>query len=603
MSSRTKAVVKFTYEPRLEDELGLTKGEYVYVVEKSTDGWWKGEAPNGSVGWFPSNYVEMLNSSSANSTETREAMYQPPSQEIKQPLVSSTQKIGPFDSTIGLFDSNLDGTFPASPDENSTGPLTVENDQAPPPPDVQEDSDGEVECLYVKGVESRKKSQDKPFNLSTMASHTRINGELLSKDLWKQQPQPQHKHQAALPVAMPAPQTPLQQQPQRLVLQGHQSPLPGIQTAPQATVSASSTSDVTTAPGPSTKTTLHKAQQKAASERARMQSYQQPSAPGIHTMNSRRKDVQKKFDSLLQNNGLVGQFTAPTKDTVKKWRADPFAGLKSPLYVALLQPFLTHSCGYENDLKMLKEMEAFKNQRDGGKRKILAKNIYDAYLRPDAPHEVFLAKKLIDAVVGGSKPRQYDAIMKEVFLAKKLIDAVVGGSKPRQYDAIMKEVNDRLALVHPRDLQKKFELLLLSNGLIGQFTAPTKDTVKKWRADPFAGLKSPLYVALLQPFLTKSCGYEHDLKMLKEMEAFRKQRNVRKREPSAKSIYDAYMRPNAPQEVFLSKKLIDDVVGGLSDPKPSLFNDVLKEVKERIELVHPRFIVTSSFKKLEELYD
>ncbi|EGT30472.1 CBN-NCK-1 protein [Caenorhabditis brenneri] len=63
MSSRTKAVVKFTYEPRLEDELGLTKGEYVYVVEKSTDGWWKGEAPNGSVGWFPSNYVEEVEAS------------------------------------------------------------------------------------------------------------------------------------------------------------------------------------------------------------------------------------------------------------------------------------------------------------------------------------------------------------------------------------------------------------------------------------------------------------------------------------------------------------------------------------------------------------
>lgn len=63
MSSKTKAVVKFTYEPRLEDELGLTKGDFVYVVEKSTDGWWKGEAPNGGVGWFPSNYVEEVEAS------------------------------------------------------------------------------------------------------------------------------------------------------------------------------------------------------------------------------------------------------------------------------------------------------------------------------------------------------------------------------------------------------------------------------------------------------------------------------------------------------------------------------------------------------------
>ncbi|CAI2356961.1 unnamed protein product [Caenorhabditis sp. 36 PRJEB53466] len=64
MSTRTKAVVKFTYERRLDDELGLQKGEYVYVVEKSTDGWWKGEAPNGTTGWFPSNYVEEVEASS-----------------------------------------------------------------------------------------------------------------------------------------------------------------------------------------------------------------------------------------------------------------------------------------------------------------------------------------------------------------------------------------------------------------------------------------------------------------------------------------------------------------------------------------------------------
>ncbi|EGT41800.1 hypothetical protein CAEBREN_26000 [Caenorhabditis brenneri] len=61
MSSSAKAIVKFTYEPRLEDELRLIKGEQVCVFEKGPDGWWKGEAPNGSVGWFPSNFVEMLN--------------------------------------------------------------------------------------------------------------------------------------------------------------------------------------------------------------------------------------------------------------------------------------------------------------------------------------------------------------------------------------------------------------------------------------------------------------------------------------------------------------------------------------------------------------
>ncbi|EGT42269.1 hypothetical protein CAEBREN_23723 [Caenorhabditis brenneri] len=400
MSSRTKAVVKFTYEPRLEDELGLTKGEYVYVVEKSTDGWWKGEAPNGSVGWFPSNYVEMLNSSSTNSTETREAMYQPPSQEIKQPLVSSTQKIGLFDSTIGLFDSNLDGTFPASPDENSTGPLTVENDQAPPPPDVQEDSDGEVECLYVKGVESRKAPVFNPvlspFNPSTMASHTRINVDLLSKDLCKQQPQPQHKHQASLPVAMPA---------------------------PQAAASAPSNTP------PSNKADVKKAQ-KAARERARIRAFgEKAPAPAVHTMTNRNRNLQEKFASYLVTNGLNGQFTAPTKETVKTWKSDPLAGSNSPLYVALLQPFLTHSCGYENDLMMLQEMETYRNQRDFRKRKPLAKSIYEAYMGPNAPKEVFLPKKMIDAVAS------------KAFLPKP---------KPSLYNDIIDEVEGRLKLVHAR---------------------------------------------------------------------------------------------------------------------------------------------------------
>ncbi|KHJ99617.1 SH3 domain protein [Oesophagostomum dentatum] len=57
MSSR--AIVKFSYDPRLEDELKLTKGDTITVIEKSSDGWWKGES-NGRTGWFPSNYVEEL---------------------------------------------------------------------------------------------------------------------------------------------------------------------------------------------------------------------------------------------------------------------------------------------------------------------------------------------------------------------------------------------------------------------------------------------------------------------------------------------------------------------------------------------------------------
>lgn len=51
------AVVKFTYNAEREDELTLVKGSQVTVMEKCSDGWWRGSQA-GRVGWFPSNYVQ-----------------------------------------------------------------------------------------------------------------------------------------------------------------------------------------------------------------------------------------------------------------------------------------------------------------------------------------------------------------------------------------------------------------------------------------------------------------------------------------------------------------------------------------------------------------
>ncbi|XP_027020461.1 cytoplasmic protein NCK2a [Tachysurus fulvidraco] len=50
------AVVKFSYTAERDDELTLVKGERVVVMEKCSDGWWRG-SHDGRVGWFPSNYV------------------------------------------------------------------------------------------------------------------------------------------------------------------------------------------------------------------------------------------------------------------------------------------------------------------------------------------------------------------------------------------------------------------------------------------------------------------------------------------------------------------------------------------------------------------
>ncbi|XP_054888185.1 cytoplasmic protein NCK2a [Poeciliopsis prolifica] len=51
------AVVKFAYTAEREDELTLLKGSRVVVMEKCSDGWWRGSQA-GRVGWFPSNYVQ-----------------------------------------------------------------------------------------------------------------------------------------------------------------------------------------------------------------------------------------------------------------------------------------------------------------------------------------------------------------------------------------------------------------------------------------------------------------------------------------------------------------------------------------------------------------
>lgn len=55
--SSTHAVAKYSYEAQQADELSLTKGDKIVVLEKSSDGWWKGVLSNDKIGWFPSNYV------------------------------------------------------------------------------------------------------------------------------------------------------------------------------------------------------------------------------------------------------------------------------------------------------------------------------------------------------------------------------------------------------------------------------------------------------------------------------------------------------------------------------------------------------------------
>uniref|UniRef100_A0A914CNW7 SH3 domain-containing protein n=1 Tax=Acrobeloides nanus TaxID=290746 RepID=A0A914CNW7_9BILA len=55
------------YVPQEDDKLQLNKGDFVKILEKSPDGWWRGEA-NGHSGWFPSSYVEEISDKPAIET-------------------------------------------------------------------------------------------------------------------------------------------------------------------------------------------------------------------------------------------------------------------------------------------------------------------------------------------------------------------------------------------------------------------------------------------------------------------------------------------------------------------------------------------------------
>lgn len=53
----SSAIVKYNYQAQQLDELSLVKGARILILEKSGDGWWRGQSGN-KIGWFPSNYTQ-----------------------------------------------------------------------------------------------------------------------------------------------------------------------------------------------------------------------------------------------------------------------------------------------------------------------------------------------------------------------------------------------------------------------------------------------------------------------------------------------------------------------------------------------------------------
>ena len=55
--------VLFSYRPTHDDELELKLNEQLDFIGEVEDGWWKGRSADGSVGVFPSNFVELITAS------------------------------------------------------------------------------------------------------------------------------------------------------------------------------------------------------------------------------------------------------------------------------------------------------------------------------------------------------------------------------------------------------------------------------------------------------------------------------------------------------------------------------------------------------------
>ena len=63
----------FTYEASSFDELSLTEGEVLSVLDASSVWWWKASKPDGTTGLIPSNYVAIIDEDEAVQPITAES--------------------------------------------------------------------------------------------------------------------------------------------------------------------------------------------------------------------------------------------------------------------------------------------------------------------------------------------------------------------------------------------------------------------------------------------------------------------------------------------------------------------------------------------------
>lgn len=83
---KVTVVAMFDYAAQQEDELALTRGQTLRVVDRPDDDWWTGETMDGSRrGVFPATYVQLCDAagSDAPPMQSDAATIESPSQDIR----------------------------------------------------------------------------------------------------------------------------------------------------------------------------------------------------------------------------------------------------------------------------------------------------------------------------------------------------------------------------------------------------------------------------------------------------------------------------------------------------------------------------------------
>ncbi|CCV00546.1 unnamed protein product [Malassezia sympodialis ATCC 42132] len=86
-------MVLYDYDAEEDNELSLREGQKLIHVDQVDEGWWSATGPDGSVGLFPANYVELLEPPPA-----------PPAPSASAPETAAA----PTNSAIALYDYDID---------------------------------------------------------------------------------------------------------------------------------------------------------------------------------------------------------------------------------------------------------------------------------------------------------------------------------------------------------------------------------------------------------------------------------------------------------------------------------------------------------------